>query len=1309
MPTIDELSSQIAADLEFKAGGTASKRTSNPEGSFLESLGSAAGEYFLGAEPTAGANAFRAEHPWLGFGTEVAPALVGASASLKLKEAVPAFEKGVARFAEKGGNAFTKGAREAVAIMAPVEGLRLAGTALMNPENLGETAMSSAFNLGTEGLVGGLFRGMTAGGKVTPIDEPLPVGGDLKSPTQLQLRELKDRYTSGNFQPELKTKLEGQIADMETQVRSELVGDKPFTLDLANEGDGRDIARMFRDRGSKAGNIKVSRLLRSTSDFADDTEKLRVIKAAGLEGNYDAVQLPRHIGFTKDQWAKKVEDDFVKRGKMTALDDTTLYAKEKGGMYVMAKKITGKVGEAKAADEWVVFRTDQPGRFNPEVKDFADKMAARMAFLREDNLKFDPSKPATLMNDAKLAVSQSPIREFRDAHEKYGMLKKGSDKIAEQLGFAKGEGGSSFAASRAHAIVDQYLTPKLYQFKHSPVAKYVIGHADRTFAQAKYLADNIINGEAVSDAAKGFAKIFGEPSSTGIYKGLRAVKAIINSLDDVDLEKVREVADLVGGSDDAKKVIDELRGSGQISDKLHQALLDFDKHDELLVQELTNTQRAAGVADLNPLKGHLMLSRVWDGDYRAPIHLIDDKGSFVYVASGSTPQAADDLAKKIIAESGNKDLRFIPAERFDSMQDLKLAGLVATKSKEYGVLSAANSRIRTKPATFNERTGVEGYKTKFSKKELQDRLAAHLNDRYNYMARLSVDTSLEKQLTWLGENDPKTFAAVADRLRQMEGKQGAIGQFINNATDKLLKPALGRNSATKISGALNELVYHLQLGLGNMAFPALNAITFVQTVIPEAAFVMNAADNRVMREYYDVFLAGGSDMRPRGNVGTLSPMKVMAKSVNLMANGQKDKLYMEMLDRAHRQGVIDPQLLNEFIGHTSEMKTTIGDVMKGEEPFTNFLRSMSGWLPNKSERFARGQAFSTGYLIGKDILGLQDETLYQFSRKFTERTMFNYATQDRATLMTGPLGRTFGLFKNWQTHYIFSMLQYAEEGIKYGNWSPLLWQMGGTAAVGGVGALPLYGVADSFSKMATDQSAMANLYSMFGGTDPDATGGNFSDAVFMGLPAFLGVSLQGQATAPLNDPARDAAMLMSFPQWDRMRRLGQAVGGAIDTWATTGQHPITDPAIRDQFIAALAPKSLARSMQITSDNALRSLNTGNVILKDMSIAERYMWSVGLTPRRVGLAYEASDELWKDQNKRKSMTTNYGRAWAEAQLAQDWKKLEQLQQEVMVLGLDISTVTKSAASFREKKSTEVIERQFSPEARAKLQSLGLPGF
>ena len=128
--------------------------------------------------------------------------------------------------------------------------------------------------------------------------------------------------------------------------------------------------------------------------------------------------------------------------------------------------------------------------------------------------------------------------------------------------------------------------------------------------------------------------------------------------------------------------------------------------------------------------------------------------------------------------------------------------------------------------------------------------------------------------------------------------------------------------------------------------------------------------------------------------------------------------------------------------------------------------------------------------------------------------MYNYSAADRPRVFTGPLGTVFGQFKNWSAHYIANMLEYAGEGFNHNNWSPLVWQMAGTTAIGGVSATALYPMAETVNGWISDKSLMENIYTRMGGGSGDAMGGNLADGVFMGLPMFAGLSLSGSAADP---------------------------------------------------------------------------------------------------------------------------------------------------------------------------------------------------
>jgi len=358
-----------------------------------------------------------------------------------------------------------------------------------------------------------------------------------------------------------------------------------------------------------------------------------------------------------------------------------------------------------------------------------------------------------------------------------------------------------------------------------------------------------------------------------------------------------------------------------------------------------------------------------------------------------------------------------------------------------------------------------------------------------------------------------------------------------------------------------------------------------------------------------------------------------------------------------------------------------------------------------TEKFARGHSFSLGHTFFKEIMGVtDDDMLYHLSRQFVEKTQFLYGTEDRAALMAGPLGGAFGLFKNWVMHYLAWNLEYAGEGIMRGNWKPLLWSMGGTTAIGGVGALPFYGAIDDTAKWMGNESIMTNLYQQFNGGERDGPS-PLADAAFYGLPAFLGFSIQNQVAAPFADPGEDAARLFSFVYLDRFRFAGKFMGEAIDSYAATGLSPVADGRVRDLFMRAFAPKSIYRATQGIQSETLRSLSTG-LPVTTVSPVERLAYGLGVNPLQVERQFRVADELWRDQNKMKEAVSKFGQEWAEAVQERDQRALQRVVQRAALQGVDLSAVIKSAKARLAKGREDLIARQFSPEAVAPYRQAGL---
>jgi len=198
----------------------------------------------------------------------------------------------------------------------------------------------------------------------------------------------------------------------------------------------------------------------------------------------------------------------------------------------------------------------------------------------------------------------------------------------------------------------------------------------------------------------------------------------------------------------------------------------------------------------------------------------------------------------------------------------------------------------------------------------------------------------------------------------------------------------------------------------------------------------------------------------------------------------------------------------------------------------------------------------------------------------------------------------------------------------------------------------------------------------------------------MGVPGFFGASLQGSAAAPFTDPIRDASMLMSFVQADRIRALGRAIGSAVDVWSQTGQHPISSSQVRDQFIKAVSPRSITRIAQVWNSEYIKSLTTTNDTVGPLTGAERLLFASGFNPTFVERNFRASREMWKKKSALRESVQTFGRLYFEAIDNKDWRGARIVLQQAMAQGVPIDSVVRSMMT-RQRRSQGDIFTQFDP--------------
>ena len=1247
----------------------------------------------IGVNPPDDVAQWEAENP----GAAVVAGILGTAGPYlgwwKAARAIPGLKNHIERADKiaKSEAPFLGGAQREILAFAPFEGARVAG-AFFGGEDVAEhfgttfqgtdrVLMSAGMDLGIVGLAGGGLQKLGSWGS---REKPSPLSGvDLRDTPQRALQTLRAKPDADP----------GTINNLERQVRLDAPerGKRPVQM-LEDSGTAQGISRLFK-AGSSTGLDKKKFAQGVDGSLFDTTDEWRAAaKAAGIEKHWDHVQWPRYVRPKTDK-AKSNVESAIKRGLKGVDSERGWYmGRDTGdGLFVMARKVNER--------DWTVFKTDAPGLFVPNTKVFADSMARRAAAFGQRDIGIKELEvPGTDVWNTVARVAKMPLIETRGMDDRAGAVKK----IAQQLGIDD-LGGDSELLYRANRFIKDTLAPTMLQFSGNPVAARVIAVAQASRAAADAAAERLFHGGRVlrDDVTNLFQ---------AIYKGADVqptgnIRSMIRELGESpeELKNFRMAWLASADPEDAAKLF----GLGSKGMQLYRELV---KIDDERFAALNAIKRELGQDEFVPLPWHLGISRTWTGDHRIPIYNV--QGRTEGYASGRTLKEAQEDAAQIL-EMARREGQELTVGKPMLAGSLDLDAELLKRLMEPGARNVA--RLRSKAYApdrlTKERKGARFFKgdmSELSADDIEKLVFKQLRDYKTYEAKLATQHAVAKDLLDLAQEDRQLAESVLKRVGLIFEEQGPIAKGINEGFDKVFSPVLGRNSASKIVASSNKLLFRLTLGFANTAYNMANMLTFMQTAFPHLAFLTTAHPARISQYYTMWPMEGEKALR---HVGALDIFKIMGQSFKEM--GKPSPQLLKHFERGAAEGVWDPRFVEEYVGETSRKVLNFRGVMNGEQPFSEFLGAAADFLPSISEKFARGHSFAMGHVFFKNVMGItDDELLYQLSKQFTEKTQFMYATGDRAQIITGPLGSSFGIFKNWIMHYLGWMGAYAGEGVARGNWKPLMFMMGGTASVGGIGALPFYMTGDALSRWLSDETIMQHTYNAFGGTSREGPVagaplpiGHVSDAVMYGLPAFLGFSIQNQVSIPFMDPGADAARLMSFAWWDRMKAAGRTMGAAIDHWDATGQSPTRDPHTLQLLMRTIAPKNVYRTTQVIQDQTIRSLNTGYPITT-LTPGERIAYSFGLNPRWIESRFRVADELWRDQDKRLTAVKRYGEAYAEAMQSRDKREMQQILLRALYEGVDISSVLKSADARNANFQTELIDRQFSPENILGYRKLGL---
>ncbi len=1238
-------------------------------GDFLKSSVSAVPELF-GGESFDGVDAFRARNPTAGFVSQLAGGIVPYIGWESVVMKIPAMAKAV-NAASVGikSPALARGTREIVKL-APFELGRMGIASTIGGEDPFEQAFQSSIALGLTGGIGAAIGGIAGSGKVLSSLEGL---ADPGKPVQLQLRDLiradKD-HLSGAI-PLDDVKLNGvrqAISTLRARVREtdyqRVIGTrdgvsktgKPIKVPVKS----KFILRGFDDPSTAWAAGTVEKAFNSGKKITDDNVPgwEDVFAKNGIQAStFESFAESPRIAVGKG--LKKLNGILGGKGGVFREADE--------GLFVIVKplKFPDKVladGSKKSVEKTLVFKTDSPDEFFPAQANWTKRQDLANRWGEQVMQKIAPGQSTLL---AMGHATMGGLSQFKGTTQVKNAALKGISDTMEKL-----------------------VTPFAFQLRDSVLGRAGMVAMQGIFDAAETAAKTFTYGARGVDPTKSpLWQLFkGSAQTTGdnIYDAL--VKAEVNgTFPGINKVLLNEI-DRTG--------VNEMFTKGELSAPEYAALLLMQKGEQFAAKEIYPLQRVTGQFLYKDRDGHWGVPRNRDGDFRIAVN--DEKGRTIYMGYGDSGGEVQALAKKVIADSGKK---WSSSEPF-----LQNKRLETSLMREYGGPSGKtgdaalakklwNDELRRVKGSrnFSPRENVAGFKTEWNAADLAKAYGNHMEAKFKHAASMATREMLKDygdKITVI--SGKHAWDILTRRLDDFEGIPGKIAAAQNEFSDKILGPILGSGSATKITSAMNKWFMHMTLGAGNMAYPVTNMLNFVNISMPHLAMIEKAAPARLAGMYDTVVVQARNGMRA---VSVLSASKLGARSWTQMAS--KEPEWVAALNRAMVEGKIAPRFAEEFAGEGSTRWANIQ--WQNPKDWARVIANTSLFGMEFGERLSRGNSFALGYLFFKEFMGLAGDDLYRAASKFVDNTMYRYGASDRATIFAGPVGSTFGLFKNWMLNYTFWMMEAAGMAAKnptrLAAWKPLMWQLAGTSVVGGIGAWPLMTIADNFSRMASDKNVMQNIYENVGN---DST----SDAIYYGLTGRLGLSLASQTDMPFSAPLRDAEFMMMPAMWHRMTQASKALGDSVDWFSATGQfNPGTSDKLRLQWAQALGPKTLYRALQVQEEGILRSANSGAPLVKELGTLERIGWALSMPSLDVQKTFDISTELHSNLEKKKRTVEMLGQQYKEAMVKGDFKEQADIFKRAMKMGIGADSVAASGKARYARENQDMIESQFSPEMQS----------
>lgn len=1215
------------------------------------------------------------------------------------------------------------------------------GAAFAPPENMGDlfadVGLSFALTGGIGGI-GGLFR---AGGQAARTGVGRVTGADFRlAPTAEFRLGLQEGATANRGEiAERLSQLRAEILT-ETAPRAGRASER-FDYLHSLEGGTREelvgLRALFRPNSATARPRSVDRrLLFETAEGnargLNPGQAAEVYAATGLDADtfLSHAFYPRVVGAADDRGASSIAR-LLESPAMRSVGEGTLMGMEEGGQAIIVKRLASPGREANQTYDRMVgdWRTANPARRRPLAKELPGLPARVRAFGRAEvhagdrYLILKTDRPGLFVPQAELVGNKTAKQwaNWRQEFKPHGqdIFSQATDQLLQAMTPLDIDDITRLGRKTWVAQMSQRLTQRATDaagVTDSLIAKNAAEWAWDTFAPTMFQEGKntlfgrffglLNNGtrlttEVVNRIMRGEQKFAGAPMRVGSITfgeglgGGRPVEAILRQLSEDELGLIYRAAVTQTPADDLARLVDNPELLSPLAKEAVRELQAINQSvvRDILIPAFDNSRMRERYSFL---EGYL-LPRLWRGDWRLPV--VDEAGREVHLASGRNAGEAAGEAKAVIDEAarrginlreGKGGLAFIAEITPDELgritgsaaarlgESQEMMDVVRTALRQINILKSSTGKnlpIPGNPSTLRARKGRSGTPDVWtpSHGEVARQIEAH----YTQLMRFANDLVWRERfgsamLSW-GKAEPTMYNNLMRKANQLLGIEGQITNVLNKTLQPLLGPIMGSKPATRIAQALNEVMYDFNLAILNPTFALLNLLTPLQTVAPWIAYTTRAATHEVERTM-QLSLVMDNAGRVRGSTWQMSPMKVLGEAWK-MARQPTEEL-SSFLTRALNDNTLKAQLFEDWVGPKSRGAVTLRDSFQ-RDGYVGLMRTGIKWMAERSEQFSRLIAFNSAYLVGKNHFGLVDDALYRFARRGTEVTMYNYGTVDRARIMTGPIGSVFGLFKNWQMHFMGNMINYAGLAIRENTWSPLLWQTATAGALGGLGATPLKHLADGLANWHSEHStSFLWLQENWSGA---------ADEIYFGLPAFLGVSLQASSVMPGTDVRNDVSSLGNIVVWERARLLAQALGDGWNIQQATGQSMLRDPNIVDRMVQATMPRAVSRVVSSVEGDYIRSMRSGYPQVRGLSPAERMMHGLGFNVTDIERYQVAGRQLWDRQQDRQAWINGLGQQFAQAQLINDHDAMTQTIQRAIIMQLPVSSVLRSAQTVHRRET------------------------